>query len=89
MLGLLLGYVTIGSMVLTLYCAHIVVLATGLLGDQPYAQYLVLLAGMIAFAVVWKRRFARGPLEELIARISLSAQKASHLGRSRAADQQL
>ena len=78
-----------GSMVLTLYCTHIVVLATGLLGDHPYAQYLVLLAGMIAFAVVWKRRFARGPLEELIARISLPAQKASHLGRSRAADQQL
>ena len=62
-----------GSMVLTLYCAHIVVLATGLLDDHPYAQYLALLAGMVAFAVVWKRRFARGPLEELIARISTAA----------------
>jgi uncharacterized membrane protein YeiB len=59
-----------GSMVLTLYCAHIVVLATGLLGDHPYAQYVVLLAGMIVFAVAWKRRFTRGPLEALIARIS-------------------
>jgi uncharacterized membrane protein YeiB len=59
-----------GSMVLTLYCAHIVVLATGFLGDHPYVQYLTLLAGMITFAVLWKSRFARGPLEELIARLS-------------------
>jgi uncharacterized membrane protein YeiB len=59
-----------GSMVLTLYCAHIVLMATGFLSRHMYAQYVVLLAGMVGFAVVWKRRFARGPLEELISRAS-------------------
>jgi uncharacterized membrane protein YeiB len=61
---------TAGSMVLTLYCAHIVFLATGLLGDHYYAKYCVLLAAMIIFAVLWKRIHPRGPLEELVSRIS-------------------
>jgi uncharacterized membrane protein YeiB len=65
-----------GSMVLTLYCAHIAVLATGLLGDQPYARYCALLSAMIIFAVLWKRTHTRGPLEELVSRISTRARLA-------------
>jgi uncharacterized membrane protein YeiB len=65
-----------GSMVLTLYCAHIVVLSTGLLGDHYYAQYCVLLAAMVIFAVLWMRIHTRGPLEELVARISTRARQA-------------
>jgi uncharacterized membrane protein YeiB len=72
-----------GSMVLTLYCAHIAVLATGLLEGHYYAQYGVLLSAMIVFAVLWKRIQARGPLEELISRISTRALRATARGRSR------
>lgn len=56
-----------GSMVLTLYCAHIVVLATGLFDDSPGLQFVMLLAAMLAFAAWWRPRHARGPLEALIA----------------------
>lgn len=72
-----------GSMVLTLYCAHIAVLATGLFGDHVYAQYCVLLSAMIIFAVLWERTHTRGPLEELISRISTRPRQATARGWSR------
>lgn len=56
-----------GSMILTLYCAHIVVLATGLFEDHPGIQFVVLLIAMLAFASWWRARHPRGPLETLIA----------------------
>lgn len=57
-----------GSMILTLYCAHIVVLATGLFDEQPGVQFVVILVAMLAFATWWRARHNRGPLEELITR---------------------
>lgn len=61
-----------GSMILTLYCAHILVLAA-LSRPVPadyYPKYFVLLFGMILFAVLWRRTHRRGPLEEVISRIT-------------------
>ncbi len=56
-----------GSMILTLYCAHIVVLATGLFEERPGVQFCLLLAAMLAFATWWRPRHRRGPLEALVA----------------------
>lgn len=56
-----------GSMPLTLYCAHVLFLATGLLGGAPGARYGVLVAGALLFAVVWRRTRGRGPLEAVVA----------------------
>jgi len=56
-----------GSMILTLYCAHILVLATGVMQKHLYTQYTVILIAMVAFAVIWRRTHTRGPLEALIA----------------------
>lgn len=56
-----------GAMTLTLYSAHLLVLATGLLAGYPYAQYLLLVVAALGFAVVWRRWRERGPLEALVA----------------------
>ncbi len=67
LVGILAPLSAAGSMILTLYCAHIVVLATGLFEDHPGVQFVLLLAAMLAFATWWRPRHRRGPLETLIA----------------------
>ena len=63
-----------GQLALTLYVAHVVIgmgvlevlglMGAGTLG-QSLAASLVFYAAAIAFAVLWRRRFERGPLEAL------------------------
>ncbi|WP_226346259.1 heparan-alpha-glucosaminide N-acetyltransferase domain-containing protein [Agilicoccus flavus] len=58
-----------GSMTLTLYCAHLLLIEP--LGDLPgewhFATQILLLT---AFALVWNRRFRRGPLEWMMWRLT-------------------
>jgi uncharacterized membrane protein len=56
-----------GGMVLTLYSAHLVVIATGFLRDRPGLLYVVMVVGALVFAMLWKMRFAQGPLERIVA----------------------
>jgi uncharacterized membrane protein len=56
-----------GSMSLTLYSAHLVLLATGFLGDDPVLLFLAMVVGALALAAAWKSRFRQGPLEALVA----------------------
>jgi hypothetical protein len=65
-----------GAMTLTLYSAHILVLATGLLEDHELALYLVLVVGSMVFATLWRRWRPQGPLEELVARAAGRARRA-------------
>lgn len=73
-----------GSMVLTLYVGHLLMLSTGVLDNHPLAQFLVLLVAMIMFAVVWRRYVGRGPLESIVswaadrARAAVSPQGTGH-----------
>ena len=66
-----------GSMILTLYCAHILILATGVLNNHLYTQYTVTLIAMVAFAMIWQRTHTRGPLEALIAGASSGTRRAA------------
>jgi uncharacterized membrane protein YeiB len=59
-----------GSMTLTIYAAHIPIIGSGVLGDQPYLMYILLVAAALGFAVLWQRRMGQGPLERLVARAS-------------------
>jgi uncharacterized membrane protein YeiB len=71
-----------GSMSLTLYTAHLIVLATGVFTDQFVALFVLMGVGSMIVAVVI-RRFARmGPLEFLV---SSAADTARGLVRSRLA----
>ena len=52
-----------GTMVLTLYTLHLVVLATGVLEDSPLLLFVLMVAGAVVFALLWGRWFGQGPLE--------------------------
>lgn len=56
-----------GSMTLTFYSAHVPVLSSGVLGDDPLELWLVLVVGALVFAVLWHRFLGQGPLERLVA----------------------
>ena len=65
-----------GRITLTLYCAHLLFLGTGLLADQPYLSLFLQVAAFILFAVIWQRAGRQGPLEKIIARGSGAARNA-------------
>lgn len=58
-----------GAMTLTLYTAHLVMLAVGLLVDRPNVDFVVQAAVLVLFAVIWRNtRGGQGPLERVVAR---------------------
>ena len=65
-----------GTMSLTLYSAHVLVIATGLLEDRGVALYLLLVTGSLLFAVLWRRGHDQGPLEKLVATGADGARRA-------------
>jgi uncharacterized membrane protein len=70
-----------GSMTLTLYSAHVLVLEsevleTDLLELGLTVQYVVLVAASLVFAVVWRRRHDQGPLEKMVAVVASRARDA-------------
>ncbi|WP_307034431.1 heparan-alpha-glucosaminide N-acetyltransferase domain-containing protein [Arthrobacter sp. B3I4] len=65
--GLLTPLAAAGSMTLTLYSAHLLILATGFLADEPYLAWGLQVAAALVFAVVWQKAKGRGPLERMIA----------------------
>jgi uncharacterized membrane protein len=66
-----------GSMVLTLYSAHLVVLASGFLDDDPALLYVVLVVAALTFAWVWRRVLGRGPLERVVTAASGATRRAA------------
>lgn len=72
-----------GSMALTLYSAHLIVLATGLGEDEPALLYLLMVVGALWFATAWRSRFGAGPLERVVTAASGWARR--EVGRPRAA----
>jgi uncharacterized membrane protein YeiB len=59
-----------GSMVLTLYSAHVVYMAFDPLEDYPFISYVVQVTAALVFAVIWQRVIGQGPLEAVIAFIT-------------------
>lgn len=72
-----------GAMVLSIYAAHIVVMAvitatTGhsFLGEQSVLMLAAFTGGLLLFASLWARRFRRGPLEWLLGRGTVAIEQA-------------
>ncbi len=65
-----------GTMPLTLYTGHLLVLSTGVLAGHPLMQYLMLVVAALLFAVLWKRWVGQGPLERLVAAAAGAARRA-------------
>ena len=53
-------------MPLTLYAAHVLLLAAPVEPALPWVEYIVHVAVLVGFALVWSRWFARGPLEQVL-----------------------
>ncbi|MDP9406348.1 MAG: heparan-alpha-glucosaminide N-acetyltransferase domain-containing protein [Actinomycetota bacterium] len=56
-----------GSMTLTLYTAHVLLLASGWLPEDPETSWLLQVALALAVAPAWRLVARRGPLEALVA----------------------
>lgn len=69
-----------GSMTLTLYSLHLLLLISPLSDLPPLWHYLAQVALLFFFAALWRTRFRRGPLEGLVSRI------AGLVGRRRTTD---
>ncbi|GAA1271544.1 hypothetical protein GCM10009609_38350 [Pseudonocardia aurantiaca] len=65
-----------GSMSLTLYSAHLVLLATGVLNGERVLLFLSMAVGALALAGLWRRRFRQGPLEAVVTVSAASARRA-------------
>jgi uncharacterized membrane protein len=66
-----------GAMSLTLYSAHLVLLATGVLQDGPGLLFLSMVVGALVLAYVWRHLFGQGPLEALVARSASTARRGA------------
>lgn len=71
LLGRAVGYVlwpiaAAGSMTLTLYTAHLLLLEAPFMPDSATTVFGVQLVALLGFALLWRRDFARGPLEEVV-----------------------
>ena len=65
-----------GSMTLTFYSAHLIVLATGVLRGSPVVLYIVMIVTVLIFATGWRRWWGQGPLERLVAAAARRARRA-------------
>lgn len=66
-----------GSMSLTVYSAHLVFLATGVLEDDPLLLLLAMALGALVLATLWRQWFSQGPLEKLVATPATAARWAA------------
>jgi len=66
-----------GAMSLTLYSAHLVVLATGVQEELPGVTLLLMVAGALAFAAAWRFLIGQGPLEAVVAWVATGARRAT------------
>jgi uncharacterized membrane protein len=64
-----------GAMSLTLYSAHLVLLATGVQDDQPALTFLAMVVGALVLAWAWRRLIGQGPLEALVAKAATAARR--------------
>lgn len=55
-----------GSMPLTLYATHLLLLVAPWMPQDSGLHFAVQVAVLLALALGWRRRFARGPLEQLV-----------------------
>ena len=65
-----------GTMTLSLYTGHVLLLGSGLLPDDRETSYFVQVIAALTFALVWRTFLGRGPLERLVALAAAPARRA-------------
>jgi hypothetical protein len=64
-------------MSLTLYSAHLILLATGVQDDQPALTFLAMVVGALGLAWAWRWLVGQGPLEALVAKSANAARRGA------------
>ncbi|WP_060572521.1 MULTISPECIES: heparan-alpha-glucosaminide N-acetyltransferase domain-containing protein [unclassified Pseudonocardia] len=72
-----------GSMALTVYCAHLVLLATGIWSDDPTLLFTAMAVGALLGALLWRHLLGQGPLEKLVSVPATAARRAVAAGPAR------
>jgi len=76
---LLVPLAAAGSMTLSLYTAHVWLLSTEWLPEDPMTSYRHQVLAALVVAVAWRAIFARGPIEALVASLAGRASRAAAL----------
>ncbi|MGY1673236.1 heparan-alpha-glucosaminide N-acetyltransferase domain-containing protein [Geodermatophilus sp. SYSU D00710] len=79
--GLLRPLAVAGSMTLTLYSLHLLLLSSPFMPDDDLASLLLQVLVLVAFAFAWSRAHARGPLEDIVARATGAVRRRVLAGR--------
>jgi uncharacterized membrane protein len=64
-----------GSMTLSLYCLHLLMLSSPFMPEHEVTSLLTQAVIVVGFALLWSRHHARGPLEEIVARATGAARR--------------
>jgi hypothetical protein len=72
---LLMPLAAVGSMTLTLYTAHVILLTSPLMPGSESESFVMHVALALVFAVGWRRWRGRGPLEALLAAVATRARQ--------------
>ncbi|MCW2677439.1 MAG: putative rane protein YeiB [Modestobacter sp.] len=73
--ALLRPLATAGSMTLTLYSLHLLLLSSPFV-PGGMSGFLIQTAAVVVFALLWSRNHARGPLEDIVARLTGAVRRA-------------
>jgi uncharacterized membrane protein YeiB len=65
-----------GSMTLTMYTLHLLMLSSPLMPDGDGASFLLQVAVVLTFGLLWTRHHARGPLEDVVTAATGAARRA-------------
>ena len=65
-----------GSMTLTLYSAHVLLLSTPFLPPNPPRSYMLQVTAVLVISTMWRSNGRRGPLEALVASLAGRARRA-------------
>jgi uncharacterized membrane protein len=67
-----------GSMTLTLYTAHVLLVASELLPKDPETSYGLQVGAALVVALLWRRTLGQGPLERVVGLLARPARRAVH-----------
>jgi hypothetical protein len=63
-------------MTLSLYTAHVLLVASDLLPEDPETSYGVQVCAALVLAFLWRRTLGQGPLERVVAMLAAPARRA-------------
>ncbi|MGB7449863.1 MAG: heparan-alpha-glucosaminide N-acetyltransferase domain-containing protein [Ornithinimicrobium sp.] len=85
--GLMLPLTAVGSMPLTMYTTHLLLLVQPWMPSDATVAFMIQLVALTTLALVWSAYFRRGPLEHLVRVVSLAAGRRVSSGGSGAGGQ--